>query len=729
MPLPDPAFWSDRVREVLGRYDEPLLRQIAGRLYKPRNQWPADELIERCVATAGNAAVVDRRLAALEPGCRKLLALMGRSRQPQWKTGGLLELLAALGHAEGLRPVQILLEEGLLYPVLPGECPRLRSFEQWLGEAAATRYAVFAHPGVITRAMGEDLGLPACPGEVRQAEKVQEADGLDWPLRLAVLWQQVAADPVRLTQQGQFFKRDLDRLRDDPLLNAPAADGGTSVPDAGLLAMAMARLEGIIEEAEGELRAGSLPSSWQVGVWPTLESLWAALPHLKAWNLHDGWRDGQMDVNPFPSAHLLSLLLLARLAPGSWASAAAVEQWILEHHPFWKDSRPRRANATSPASGQKRPAAPVEQGGKSVSTTDPAPLASFLLGLGHQLRLVQSAKDAEGKGLVRLSDGGRWLLGLGERPPPPPAFSKTLLVQPNLEIVAYRQGLTPALIAAVSSFAAWKNLGAACILQLQPDTVYRALESGWSFESILHVLEEHGMRPPPPAVIESLRTWADKRERLTVYSAAALFEFATAADLSEALARGLPAVRLSDRLAVVSDENGIDYRHFRLTGTRDYRLPPDRCVDVESDGVTLTIDPVRSDLLLETELRRFGEARERPGLGGRRQYVLTPRSLAAGREAGLGPEVLEEWFVQRTGRPLPPAARLLLTGPLAAPLQGRRQLVLHVASPDVADGLLQWPATRELIRERLGPAALAVAEEDLEPLRERLRELGMRVLA
>src|SRR5262245_38508889 len=119
MPLIDPGFWSDRVRRVFERYHERLLRQVAGRLYKPRNQWPVEDLIERSVATINNAAVIDRRLADLDPVSRKLLAFIAHSRQPRWQAGHLLELLAALGHAEGMRPVLALLEAGLLYPDLP----------------------------------------------------------------------------------------------------------------------------------------------------------------------------------------------------------------------------------------------------------------------------------------------------------------------------------------------------------------------------------------------------------------------------------------------------------------------------------------------------------------------------------------------------------------------------------------------------------------------------------
>ena len=72
--------------------------------------------------------------------------------------------------------------------------------------------------------------------------------------------------------------------------------------------------------------------------------------------------------------------------------------------------------------------------------------------------------------------------------------------------------------------------------------------------------------------------WSKQRDRLTIWSSAALFEFPSPDELTEALARGLPAVpHLTDRLAVVASEDQINYRHFRLTGTRDYCLPPEKC--------------------------------------------------------------------------------------------------------------------------------------------------------
>jgi hypothetical protein len=373
-----------------------------------------------------------------------------------------------------------------------------------------------------------------------------------------------------------------------------------------------------------------------------------------------------------------------------------------QHHPYWATEEARPS--------QRRPW-----------------VATFLLGLLQPLRLVQARKGEDGTWLVRPSPYGRWLVGRGEAPPPPPGFPQTLLVQPNLEILAYRQGLTPALIAKLAHFAAWKGLGAACTLQLQPETVYRALEAGMTFETILQALEQHGSRAIPGPVIDSLRTWAQKRDRITIYPSAVLLEFASPEELNEALARGVPALRLTDRLALVPHEEAIDYKHFRLTGTRDYSLPPEKCVTVEPDGVTLTIDVARSDLLLETELPRFAVPLERSAVTGKRQYRLTPASLASARENGMGVTALEAWFHQRVGTPLSPAAQLLLTVSQAGSLPLRSHLVLHLPTEEMADGLVQWPETRALVEERLGPRAIVVGEENASRLQEVLRQLGVDV--
>lgn len=693
--------WDGAVRQAIEQYEEPLLRQVAGRLIRARSQWPPAELIDRSLSTIANAAVIDRRLRDLPSAGRQLLAIMAHGRQPRWRLGSLVELAMALGQTDGLAPVLSLLQEGLAYPESRS---RLRSFEQWLGLAGSQPSYVFSHPLIAARTLGEDFGLPNLQCEedsVNALSPIREADGLEFFLRLAILWQLAGAGPLRRTQGGEFFKRDLDRLVGDPLINSDPADALTPVPSLALLTVALAESQGVLHAADAELRAGKLPSCWDEGLLPALASIWSALPALDSWGPH---RTGESAAvgNPYASAYMLAALLLAQLPGEGWAQIPALESWIQERHPHWESERIR----------------PSQCGGW---------LTTFLLGVAYPLRLVQARQASNKSWLVRLSPVGRWILALAEVPPREDNPAQTLLVQPNLEIIAYRQGLTPALVSRLSLLASWKSLGPACTLQLGPDTIYRALESGLSFEDVLQTLDQHGTRPLAAAVIESLRTWAGKRERIRVFPSAALVEFSRPEDLQEALARGVPLVSLGDRLAVAANESAIDYKHFRLAGARDYSLPPERCLEVGPDGVTLTVDVTRSDLLLESELARFAEPVDRVSVNGRRQYHLSPSSLAAARAAGINESVLETWFMQRTGQPMSAAARLLLGGSSATPPRLERYLVLQVSTEEIADGVLQWPPTRALIADRLGPTALVVRDQDVIPLKMKLQELGMRL--
>jgi hypothetical protein len=707
MPILPSEYWTELLRRSLEYYSEPLLRQVAARLARVRSQWPAEELIGRCIDAVTNAATLDRRLAELDAPSRQVLALMGHSRRFRWRLGSLVEMAMSLGAVDGLKPILDLLEAGLLYPEFTEGKQKLKNFDQCLVALVSGSNDLFTHPMIAARALSPDDSWPTVSAVDAEpaAGAVEEADGLEWPLRLAALWQLACRAPVRRTISGEFFKRDHERLTQDSLLSQPPAEFPANVPDLPFLAVCLAEAEEVLLPVDSELHAAPRFTALEGDSGNGLASLWKSLFGLEGWDPLHGRRGPDAGPgNPFPSACLLALMLLARLPSGTWARPEEIQRWLVAHHPAWSTEQTR-------------------------STSKRDWMSPFLLGVCHQLRAVQSARSVDGHRLVRLSQTGRWLMGLGEQPLQEAPFARTLLVQPNLEIIVYRQGLTPDLIARLTTFAVWKTQGSACTLQLEPEAVYRSLEMGMGFDEILQTLEQHGTRPTPPSVIEMLRTWSNKRERISVYASGAILEFSRPEDLEEALARGVPAVRLSDRLAVVANENAIDFRHFRLTGTRDYHLPQEKCVAVEEDGVTLHVDVTRSDLLLETELERFARNTDRTAASGKKQYRLTPESLAAARASGMNLPLLQTWFLQRTGQTLPPAAELLMGESREGTLRLRRLLVLHVANEHLADGLFQWPESRRLIEERLGPTAFAVPDENVAPLRDLLRGLGIDLAA
>jgi hypothetical protein len=688
----------DPVRAAVDGYTDTLRQQVAATLIKPRTPIPADELTDRFLATLANPPVIDRRLRDLPPAARKLLAVLGRTRRPRWKVGHLLTLLATVGHPEGVEPVRAALSAGLLYPDRPAEAPPLDSFDAWLASSGVLDAVVFADPQVTTRATGESFDLPDLGRKLNGGITPRVADGLEWPLRIAAVTQVVAESPVRRTMAGALFKRDLTRFQSNELLTAEPADHVGTAADLGVLALAWAAAAGHLDERDGELHtpkkrepAGTLIDA--------IAELVAGLPAVESWDPLLGYHLFDTGLSPFPSAVVCSLLLLA--ATDGWVRPADAAEWLWAHHPSWQAALGKEA--------QKQRGRPWVE--------------AAWLGVLYPLRLVEVG---EHEGLwVRLSDAGRHLFAGGPAPADPPAFPQTLLVQPNGEVIAYRQGLTPPLVGKLTRFARWKSFGPACTLELTAEQTYRGLESGLTIAGVTQTLNQHGTRPVPPAVLDLLQRWANKRERISVYPAATLVEFQTPADLDAALARGLVAVRVTDRIGLCSDGGEPDFKHLRLIGNRDFDARPARCVTVADDGVTLTVDAGQSDLLLEAEIGKLAE----PVAGdanGIRRYRLTPASLKRAVQGGWSFDELDAWFVARTGQPLPPAGWLFVRAGSLPPSLATRRTVLQVPAAAVADGLMQWPDTRALVEDRLGPTAVTVSDDALPRLIELLAELGIR---
>lgn len=697
-------IWTDRTRDALTRYTEPLLRDVAGRLVKFRTPLPPDELVEKSLGTLGNPPVIDRRLKELPDAPRKLLAVIGQSRRPTWKVGHLLTLLASVGHPDGFEPVQTLLNAGLLYPDVTSDSPEVEDFGAWFARAGNVHATVFVHPSVAIRARGEDAGFPNLESADPMPGAARQADGLDWPLRLAVAWQQVLTTPARLTQGNALFKRDLGRLQADEVLIAPAFDQLVSIPDPGVLAFFWAVAAGLVKHTDIEHTAAPFPETWETKPAPAVIDLWAGLSAVEPWDPLLGYTINDSGISPTPTAGMLAVLLLAKAPAEGWVNPQSIADWLWEHHPSWSGILPKEHAKTR---------------GRSW-------VEAWLLGVIYPLRLVEALGSAETGWRVRLTDMGRHVIGTGPEPAAAPAFPQTLLVQPNAEILAYRQGLTPGLIGKLSRFARWKGTGPACTLELTAEHTYRGLETGMTLAGIVQTLNQHGMKPVPAPVADLLQRWANKRDRITIFMSATLVEFQTPADLDTAISRGIVSVRVTDRIGITDDGREPDFKNLRLIGNRDYDARPQRCVTIGDDGLTLTIDTTQSDLLLEAEIGRIADPVPSESNSVRRLRV-TPESLKRATAAGYGLTELDAWFTSRSGFPLSPAGRLVVQGPTLPAPSAEKLLVVQVASEAVADGLMQWPPTRVLIAERLGPVALVVDEEHLPEFRKVLAAIGVMV--
>lgn len=685
--------WNERLEEALAAGDVAFLRTIADHLLHTRNHWPADDLRERIAQALANPPVVDRRLRELPLPAQRLLHVLAVSGRPDWRLSDLVGILSALDPSPGLEALVALWNYGFLFPAERPTGKRWRPPDLMAQALDAQDPRLFVPPSVLHRSRLLSLDWPRLASLQPASPEIRESDGLEFPIRLAAAWQIVGSGSFRLTQRRDFYKREFARLRTDPLLNAPFAEGTTLPPDAGLMLMEWGTALELLAERDGVLLPGSWTGHWHADLPALLRELWLALLQMGRWCPERGWQPTREGPNPFGGVYPLALTLLTQQPEGNWLSLREMGRWLARHHPYWGREEPGEEWAEA-----------------------------LFLGVFFPLRLVQVAPGTDEPWLVRLTNIGRWLAGERRQLPAAPDWPQTMIVQPNYEILLLRQGLTPKLIAELSRFARWQSVGAACLMKLDPDSVYHGLESGLECEDMLRLLQRHATRDLPENVATALRTWSNKRDRVLVYRDCVVVECATAADLDEALRRGLIDVKLTDRLGLVRDEERLDYRQIRLLARRDFLDPPERCIRVSEDGLELHVDAARSDLLLEVELRRFAEPVESAAGGPHYRFArpLLRQALAQGWTIGD----LDRWLMQRAGQPLSPAARLLALPEESASLRLRSCLVLHVPDELTADGLLQWPATRGLIRERLGPTALVVAAEDVPRLQQRLAELG-----
>lgn len=728
-----PVSSADAYRAALRRYEGATLVEILQR-FGPLDQVPKPPALPDAVNDRlSDSRTLGEQLASLDPGARLALGLLTIVDAAPWPVIGLALTLRLLD-VEPIETIKSLLERGLL--AIQGGDPGVTVGDLaslLIGEIAVSLTLV-PHPDALS-ASRTVVPEGTRPNHLDQVRQVREADGLEPVLRLAALWQRVGEAPLRQTQQGALYKRDRDRLEDEPVLAGPIADALEPLPDMAALWLALARGVGLVVDLPGTDRIEAAPAEfWSDNAFHLPQMIAARWLGLRDWHEIGGARDdGASTLLTLPFVRPAVLLWLATLDDGQWVALDDLGAHLDATAPGW--DRLVLADAEEPARSRSGAAS---KGRSRDQTPTSSTLEAVLLGPAYVLGLVRAAEEEPGdRRVVQLTPLGRYALALGPPPPPKPSFEHFLYVQPNFEMIAYRQGLTPLWIGHFSRFARWEQLGAALELKLTADSVYRGLEGGLTPEAILKRLERHSARPLPAGVAEALRTWSNRRDRISYHASATLIEFATAGDLEAALidwpqeAKAAPA-RVADRLLLVEDDSAIPFQRFRLTASRDYRRLPEACVNVDPDGVTLALDVSRSDLFVEAELIRFAvevghvDARRAASLP-RRRFQVSPASLSKAVADGLSPASLARWFTERTGGEVPPAVRLLLhaVGPDTEPLQATRPLVLQAPSAEVLDGLAQHPATRDSLGQRLGPTTVIVPDNSVDRLRRGLKSLGL----
>jgi hypothetical protein len=736
----EPVDPRQSFRAALARYQTTRLVAIVEARELMSEAARPSTLATDLTAHLDSPAVVAQRIAGLAPGSRMALSLFALTETTVCSLAGLAHTLACLG-VDPAPAVIPLLEQGLLALEAASDSPPIDDFARRLEQGPAHSLHLRAHPAVprgvrVPRPEGKLASTTTLVGQIR------ESDGLEPILRLGAVWQRVGVEPLRQTQQGTLYKRDQERIEEDPVLSDAVSDAPESLPGLPSLWLALALRLGLLHrDPSGERIEAAGPDYWAENAFH--------LPQMVAtsWLGLRGWRElgpgpGDPSDLGLPLAYLRPavLLWLACLADDEWLALDDLAEHLRLLNPLWDVTsfRPELEGSSGSARRGRGRSGATDARTKNL-------LGSLLLGAGYTLGLVRVAEEkVTARPVVQLTSLGRYVLAMGPPPPPRPSFEHFLFVQPNLEIIAYRQGLTPQLVGRLSRFAWWTKLGAALELKLTQESIIFGLEEGLTAEQMLEVLTRHSQRALPTLVPDAIQRWTDRREQISFYTAATLMEFNSSEERDLALAAWDEAqsrtfIPVADRFLLVESADKIPTDRIRTGGSRDYRHPPEKCVSIEPDGITLTLDPTRSDLLIDAELTRIADelpvSRTLPRGSGtapaERRYLVTAASLRRAANVGIPGSQIIEWFHRRTGGGPSPAIRLLLrsTSPTTATmtLSARRMLVLTTPTAELADGLLQHPASRDLLGARLGPTAVAVPDEHFDALRQVLVEFGLQL--
>ena len=150
------------------------------------------------------------------------LSLFALTDSLVWPLVGMRHTLSTLG-IEPAAAVLQLLECGLVALDAGADQPPIDDLPRLISQEPTASLKLRVHPSApqgvrVTRPEGELVPAAGPVGQVR------ESDGLEPTIKLAALWQRVGVEPLRQTQQGTLYKRDHERLQEDPVLAGPISD-------------------------------------------------------------------------------------------------------------------------------------------------------------------------------------------------------------------------------------------------------------------------------------------------------------------------------------------------------------------------------------------------------------------------------------------------------------------------------------------------------------------------
>jgi hypothetical protein len=346
--------------------------------------------------------------------------------------------------------------------------------------------------------------------------------------------------------------------------------------------------------------------------------------------------------------------------------------------------------------------------------------ANALLGTLAHLGLIEhgvAASRAQPRPCFRLTGLGQAVFGAPERAVSEPTYEpKFLTVQPNHEVLAYLNVADPRAVWPLAQMARRVSAPGERVqtFALSRESVYQALESGLTPETIRDFLSRHSKTGLPQLVAHSLAEWGRKREALILRTGMALGAGPPGgASPFAGMARARP---VADPFVLLPP---TATRGLKECLVRDHNAFARPAWQVDQEGRVRVADAADSVCL--ARLAQFADPEGK-------HWVITAASVGRARERGIPTEQILGWLDDHLSDELPPILKTAIgnwSSPAGVFLGDL--VMLQVDQPQAYEMVRDSPRFRPLLLGALPPDWFVVRPEKRLELERLLTELGFAV--
>ena len=304
------------------------------------------------------------------------------------------------------------------------------------------------------------------------------------------------------------------------------------------------------------------------------------------------------------------------------------------------------------------------------------------------------------------------------------------VVQPNFDIIAYLDRVTPLQLAFLENCAErTESHKHTAHYRLTRENIYRGLESGTSIEEIIATLQTGSQANLSQNILVELHEWASLRERTILHRKANLMEFPTPGALQDALSQGLSGTVIAERFLLLNSPPPTgDWTTINYAKTLPLNLT------ITETGL-IHWKPGFHDLITASQLSQWADTTDNDGWQLTRESVTN--ALKPGRKitellALLNNRIIPNQPVNKYALPapsIPPLLELALRSWAGNeyPIELETVIILRCSQELVFRAILGSSLLRPFLKGYQNPDLLFVIPEQLESLREKLNWLGWKV--